>query len=353
MGSSTSISDKLSKILKNAISDKLFPGCCVGVCTPSEKYILPFGHQTYSTSSAKITNDSIFDIASVTKTIPTSLIALKCLEDNKFDLDTRIQTILPEFVGRWKDEVTVFHLLTQTVDFGLRLSQLKNLTPDGIWHAILECDLVVKPGTTYSYTNSTSVVLGKVVEKATGLTLSELAEKILFRPLLMNRTSFDTSRFDISQIVPTEFDPWRGEEVRGKVHDESAFVLSTKQYVGSAGLFSTVPDLLRVFEMIQHEGVFGGKRIFKKSTLESMMTNRLQHIGMWSGLGWEMNQQFVPDFFAKDSIGKTGFTGCLVFYYIPKKVGIVLLSNYHFPNRKKDFDSLNSIRQSILETVLS
>lgn len=343
----------ISEILQYAISQKVFPGCVLGVVSDAGEVVIPIGRQTYRESSISLEKDSIFDVASITKTIPTSLLALHFLEKGLLHMDNHVSNSIPEFTGHWKDEVTIRHLLTQTVDFGLTLSSLKHTSGDNILRSILTCDLQNKPGTSYAYTNSTSIVLGIVLERISGRLLSELAEDVFFKPLGMKDSSFNSSIFNQDRIVPTEHDVWRKRDVKGEIHDESAYLLSKKQYVGSAGLFSTVPDLLRVLKMVNDYGMFEGKRIYSEESISQMLTNQLSHIQSYSSIGWEMNQSFVPKEYEKDSIGKTGFTGCFMFYNPLKRIGVVHLSNYHYPKRKLDFTALNEVRYKLIKKALS
>jgi len=352
MESLTTLKATLAILLNDAVAQKIFPGCVVGVVTKKNRIIIPVGRYTYDKTSQKIKKNSIYDIASITKTVPTSLLALKLIEERKLSLNQKVRTYLPEFKGKWKDEVTIFHLLTHTVDFGLTLSRLKKKKAEEIIHTILEGDLVRRPGTTYAYTNSTSIILGFLIEKATGKKLDYLARIKLFNPLEMRDTSFHPSPLSKERIVPTEFDSWRNRIIQGEVHDESAWVISIHQVVGSAGIFSTVPDLLHVLKMILANGVFRRKRILASSTITQMSTNQLQNLHQFSGLGWEMNKSFMGEKHSHISIGKTGFTGCTIFVDVEKKVGIVILSNHHFPKRSEKKDKY-VLRAKIIDTVLA
>lgn len=352
MVSFTNLQKKVQEILVQAISQKIFPGAVIGIVTKDRRLIFPFGKQTYEKKSIPIVEDSMFDIASVTKSIPTSLLALKLIEKKTIGLHQAVQSILPKFQGKWKHEVTIFHLLTQTVDFGLQLSNFKNKNPDEIIATVMGKDLLSKPGTTYSYTNSTSIVLGFVLEKASGKTLATLAQEVLFDNLNMKKTTFLSEKSLIKNIVPTEIDPWRGRIIQGEIHDESAYTISKMMNIGSAGLFSTAPDLLNVLEMLLNEGVYKRKKIFEEKTVKKMFTNQLKFKNIQAGLGWEMDKKFMGSKHSIQTIGKTGFTGCSVFMDYKQKIGIVILSNYHFPKRKTSQAEITKVRAQITDSIL-
>lgn len=345
----------IEKIIQNAIDRKIFPGCVVGIVKRGgERVILPFGRFTYDNASAPMKENSIFDVASITKSIPTSSLVLRLIEGGKLSLEDRLIDFVPEFNNSYRDQVLIKHLLTYTLNYNLKvgLSDLKDKGPDEILRVIFNTELKSKPGTEFLYTNATAILLGLVAERVAGDTVDVMAETHFFKPLGMIRTSFHPDRFDCQEIVPTEFDDWRGRIIQGEIHDESAFVLRQKMIAGSAGLFSTVPDLLNFLEMLLGEGEYQNKKFFSKDIISKMYTNQLEHIGKSAGLGWELNQlQYMGTYSTQHTFGKTGFTGCVCVIDIIRGVAAVLLSNYTFPKRKPTSELINEVRRAVMETV--
>jgi CubicO group peptidase (beta-lactamase class C family) len=149
--------------------------------------------------------------------------------------------------------------------------------------------------------------------------------------------------------VPTEIDPWRGREIRGEVHDESAWALRGIMTAGSAGLFSTVTDILKFLRML----IDGGKSFFSPSIIEAMYTNQIPHIsGQCTGLGWELNQEYMGANRTASTFGKTGFTGTAVIMDRSRNAGLALLSNYTWPQRKPNRDLINEVRARIADLIL-
>ena len=170
----------------------------------------------------------------------------------------------------------------------------------------------------------------------------------------MKRTSFFPESFPKNEIVPTEYDPWRKRIIHGEIHDESASVLRQTMVAGSAGLFSTAPDLLNFCEMLLNNGAWKGKRYFSESTVASMQTDQTADLGVSTGLGWELNQKhYMGRFGSNRTIGKTGFTGCVCIADIPRKRALVVLSNYTFPRRKADMQAIDLVRKDIADIVFS
>ncbi|MEK7479646.1 MAG: serine hydrolase domain-containing protein, partial [Patescibacteria group bacterium] len=309
-----------------------------------------------------VREDSIFDIASVTKAIPTALTALYLIERGKLETDTPVIEFLPELHNASREELRVRHLLTHTVGYGeeLRLSSLRDRTPEEILRAVFFAPLRYVPGEYFSYTNAASILLGLLVERASKETLESFASKVFFNPLSMNRTSFyPLNHFSKEEIVPTEICEWRGKELQGEVHDESAWKLqqcTLPDYVnfsvGSAGLFSTASDLLVILEMLIRGGEYGGRRYFSEEMVARMYQNHLFGIGACHGLGWELcNRRWMGDQCGERTFGKTGFTGCSVMCAPDRGIGLVILSNYTYPKRKPDSLSMNEFRRDIADIV--
>ena len=347
--------EEIRKRINRAILEKVFPGCVVGFVSPTaEQTIAAFGRHTYEISSTPMKEDSIFDVASITKAIPTSSLALQLVDKGMLNIDDRLVTYVPEFNNSSREKVLIRHLLTQTLNYNFRLSALKDSGPDGILNAIFTTEFPSEPGSTFFYTNATSILLGMVVEKLNKECLAVTAQREFFDPLPMKRTSFFSEQFPKQDIVPTEIDAWRGRLIQGEIHDESAFVLRQKMVAGSAGLFSTVPDIMRFLQMLLNNGRWQGRRYFSDNSMRQMQTNQRPGLGLYAGLGWELFQErYMGSFCSSRTIGKTGFTGCVCMCDIPGQTAMVLLSNYTFPARKPDMQEIDSVRRDIADIIFS
>lgn len=123
--------------------------------------------------------------------------------------------------------------------------------------------------------------------------------------------------------------------------------------VGSAGLFSTTPDLLTFLAMLLNNGTYQGKHFFKQETVKKMYTNQLSHLHLYAGLGWELNQKlYMGELSSESTFGKRGFTGCSVVCDIPRDIGIVFLSNFVHPKRRINTE-LNEVRRAICDAIFT
>ena len=325
---------EIEKRIEVAISEKVFPGCVVGWIKEGKRTILPFGRFMYDEGSQSVKEDSIYDVASITKVIPTSTAILTLIDWGKLSINDSVTKYIPEF-GNYPDKnnVAIKHLLTYTLNLDIpSMASLKDKPASEVIHIVLSAPLREKPGLNFIYTNSTAILLGILVERITGKRLDMFAQEHFFNPLGMTRSTFHPlDGFNKEVIVPTEISEWRGGLLQGEVHDESTWILQKEgYYLGAAGLFSTAPDILKFTEMIMSRWSLDNEEI---------------------GLGWEMNDQNKMGEHALHIIGKSGFTGCMVMLSPKKQSSLVILSNRVHPKRPENGDAINAVRRDIANII--
>lgn len=317
---------RLEARVARAIAEKVFPGCVIGVVhADGTRVVLPVGNPVYETTE-QVTEDTVYDLASITKSIPTASLAAMFIAEGHFALSDMIKHYVPELEN--DHGATLEDILRYRVK-GPQLSKLPYKTLEEIRTHVFEHGFDEPPGENV-YTNLPAFLLGIVLERIGGTSLHALANKYFFEPLQMNNTTF----FPASSVcAPTEIDE-RGE-VRGVPHDESAYKFAIKRRsVGHAGLFSTVPDLLNF--------------------LAAMLDGELPHIteAAQKGLGWQVcDGNFMGKHARPHTFGKTGFTGTSVVCDIERGIGFVILSNRTYPKRPVDSSAINAIRCSIADSI--
>ncbi len=343
----------LRERLNRAISEKIFPGAVVGIANGSgDRKIISVGSFTYDAESPRVTDNTIYDLASITKSIPVALLTLLFIERGKLSLDDRVIKYIPEIHIGYAEKGLIRHLLTYTYalkkntdpNFSYENSSAKDVLD---FHFRREFEFL--PGTQYQYGNAPANLLGIILERISGERLDVLAEKMISLPLGMKHSTFHPR--DKHQVPPTEIVSWRGT-IQGIVHDETAFILQREGYIaGCAGFFSNVDDLLNVLEMIQNNGEFKGRRILREKTIAFMTANALSDIGQSHGMGWELNQpRFMGRFAHERMIGKTGFTGTCCIADLVTGRSFVLLSNRTYPRRGNN-ESFYQLRRDIADTI--
>jgi len=333
----------------------VFPGVVVGVIDAhGQTKTWCAGTLAGESDPTPVKANTIYDVASITKSIPTSSVALKLWEQGRLDLEESIIKYLPHIQGEHAAKVTIADLLQNTVLFPQQLSRLKNLSAQELHDAITHSQVIGLPREVFAYSNTNSILLTWIIKEITGQTLEQLSQEMFFEPLHMNNTTWKPTQND-PKIAPSEHDSWRGRDIRGEIHDESAWVLATEYgAVGSAGLFSTVPDLLKFGTMLLQQGQWQDQTIFQPKTLEKLKQPHQLKSGEFVCLGWEWRPWlWAGDELSTQAIGKTGFTGCSFLLDWKREKSIVILSNATYPSRPQERETLNAFRRLIITQLLS
>ena len=335
--------DALTDLLRLAESQKIFDKAVAG-------FILPDGSREII--SLNTPENTVFDIASLTKVCPTSTLALSYILEGKLSVDTKVIDYIPELQTNYREEIRVFHLLTHTLDYRVPMKTLRTLTPEGILNALYTYQFEKKPGTDFNYGNPASVLLGIILQRLIGKDLQQQGRERFFIPLGMNRSGWDPLTRDWNpipkeEISPTEICSFRNREIHGEIHDESAWVLRKLFPVGSAGMFSCVPDLLKFVQMVMNDGKVGGAQIAPAGILKMVSENALKGDAC-TALGWELNSgKFMGNKISPHTFGKTGFTGASIVADSERGAAVVLLSNFTYPHREVNADRIHAFRAAL------
>jgi beta-N-acetylhexosaminidase len=327
---------RIDSIMTNAIRDGAFPGG--QVCVSKDGAIVynkSFGKQEYSTASPKISGATIYDLASVTKVIATTTAVMRLYDENKISLDERVIAYIPEFANHDKEKITVRNLLSH--NGGLPAFKRLYLTcssPQEVLDSVYQTETIYNIGDSTVYSDFDFIMLGKIIEKVSGVTLDKYTDSVFFKPLGMKSTLFNPPSSIWNTIAPTEYDSiYRKKMVRGVVHDENAYALGGVS--GHAGLFSNASDLALFLQMILNGGQYGGRQYLKPETIKMFTTRQSAH--STRALGWDTKTMdgysSAGKFFGAESFGHTGFTGTSVWVEPEKKIFVILLTNRVYPTR--------------------
>lgn len=320
--------DPLAALLDSAIGALAATGGVVAVSWRGSRFIYGTGKLALD-DPRRPDGHSIYDLASLTKVIATTTLAMQAVEEGRLDLDLPVQHYLPQFRGPGKARVTVRHLLTHSS--GLRAdSPLWRQTPDADsalrFVNLLPLDTV--PGARMVYSDMGAIVLGEVVERVLGGRLDRLAHTRIFAPLGMASSRFRPPPSWIPRIAATEYDTaWRRRIVRGEVHDEKSAWLGG--VAGHAGLFGSALDVL----------VFGEWLLGRVTRVEGRAKEFVQRQQLVPGstraLGWDTPApgNSAGTLLDRGSFGHTGFTGTSIWIDPGKELVIVLLTNRVNPTR--------------------
>lgn len=349
---------EIENLLNNAEKQGIFNKAVAG-------FILPDGTKKIVTLNTA--ENTVFDIASLTKVCPTSTLALRYILEGKLSVDSKVVDFLPELQTNYRDDIRIFHLLTHSLDYRVPMKTLRTLPPEGILDALYTYQFEKAPGDAFNYGNPASVLLGMILDRISGTSLQEQGRQLFFAPLGMNRSGWDPLTRDFNkipkeEISPTEICAFRGREIQGEIHDESAWVLRQLFPVGSAGMFSCVPDLLKFVQMMLNDGVSReGIRVAPAGILQLASSNAFMNpaygscpagaAGDCTALGWELNApKFMGTKISPRTFGKTGFTGASIVADPDRGAAVVLLSNFTYPHREPSADRIHAFRALLADT---
>jgi beta-glucosidase-like glycosyl hydrolase/CubicO group peptidase (beta-lactamase class C family) len=342
----------LDPLMEEQISKRAFPGAALAVgYRGTLLFQKGYGKLDYSAKAPVVTNETIYDLASLTKAITATTLAMQLYERGQLKLEYPVSRYFPLFVGEGRDKITIRHLLTHTSGLPAHLPLYKDLKGKPAFvEKILQVPLDSKPGTKAVYSDLGLILLGDIIEKLSAQSLDQLAAARIFQPLGMARTFFNPKPQWKKMIAPTENDPWRGRLLRGEVHDENAFAMGGVS--AHAGLFGDTGDLAIFCQMLLNGGVYDHSRIVRRSTLEKFTTRQNFPEGSSRALGWDTpsNGSSAGSLLSSSSFGHTGFTGTSVWIDPTRELFIILLTNRVHPTRENN--AIREVRRLVADLVV-
>jgi uncharacterized protein YbbC (DUF1343 family)/CubicO group peptidase (beta-lactamase class C family) len=329
--------------IEQAVKDGLIPGAVLLVGHDGKVvYRKAYGERALIPKREPMTVDTIFDAASLTKVIATTSAVMKLFEQGKIRLNDPVTKYLPEFQGGHSD-ITIRNLMTHFS--GLRPDL--DLEPSwrgyetGIHRALVDKP-AGQPGLRFVYSDINFILMGEIVRRLSGQTLSDFARENIFAPLGMQETMFQPPAALRARIAPTELDKVTGHPLRGVVHDDTSRFMGG--VAGHAGLFTTADDLAKFAQMMLDRGEANGTRLFSPLTIEKFTSPESPaDQPILRGLGWDIDSPFSGnrgDLFPIGSYGHTGFTGTSVWIDPSSRTYVILLANSVHPYRGKSLTSL-------------
>ncbi len=360
----------VDRVLDDFLAAGAFPG---GVLAVGHRgalvHLRPFGRLGDDTRAPRpgddegvpaVVADTIYDLASLTKVVATTTMAMILVDEERLDLDSPVQDFLPRFTGEGKEQVTVRHLLTHSSGVDWWAPLYKEVAGhDAYVERIQAMDLAYEPGSAMKYSDLGLILLGEILERVAGEPLDAFVRRRVFEPLGMKDTMFRPGKDLLERIAPTERDPWRGRLLRGEVHDENAFALGG--VAPHAGLFSTAGDLARFVQMMVNGGVLEHRRLISRATVDSFTRKagvapegRKRKVpDSTRALGWDTKSpegSSAGTLFSPSSYGHTGFTGTSIWIDPERQLFVILLTNRVHPSR--DNILIRKVRPAVADAVV-
>lgn len=380
----------IDSIVENAIQQRAMPGAVVMVLKDGKiAYERAYGFTTYD-SIDPVYTETMYDVASVTKIMATTLSVMKLYEEGKLSLTKTLGDYLPWVKGSNKENLVLWDILLheaglkawipfyrETIDtlytnapsgalysqypdslYGIRVAEnvyMRNDWRDTMYKRILESELTLKGQ--YIYSDNDFIFLGKIVEAITGQPLDEYVQKTFYEKLKLTNTTFlPRARFPLSYIAPTESEvSFRRQLIHGDVHDPGAAMFGG--VAGHAGLFSNAQDLAVLCQLLLNEGKMNGITFFSKETV-ALFTGYHSNISR-RGLGFDKpekdnatRREPYPAYSASPAtFGHTGFTGTCVWMDPEKNLVFIFLSNRVNNNGDANRFLRMNVRPKVHETI--
>ncbi|HET7205886.1 MAG TPA: serine hydrolase domain-containing protein [Terriglobales bacterium] len=342
-------------IVDEAISAHAFPGASIAVTLRGKLVALKaFGQFTYDQQSDKVDVETIFDLASVSKVVATTAMAMILYERGDLDLDTPVRNIVPEFAGDdpRRDEVTIRMLLAHSSGLPAyeKLFERAHSRED-LLRAVFTMPLVAEPGSRAAYSDIGFILLGEGLCRIADEPLDRFCQRHVFGPLAMSRTLFNPPPAWKKNIPPTVNDQWfRKRVIQGEVHDENASVLG--RVAGHAGAFATASDVA----IFANTMLSGGRPILPPQTLALFTERQASPEGTSRALGWDTPSRPSQSgkHFSQASFGHLGYTGTSLWIDPQRQLSVTLLTNRTWPdNRNQDIKQIRpAFHDAIVEALL-
>ncbi len=347
---------RIDSLMQAGVKDSVFPG---GVLLIGHKkkiiYEKAFGHYTYDSTSTKITNNTLFDLASLSKVIGTTSAAMILCDHGVLELDAPVVRYLPAFGENGKTEITIRNLLTHTAGFpSYKRYYAKGFNKDSVYNDIMKLEPISVPGEKYRYSDLSMIALQFVIEKVTGISLDRFLENRLFSPLGLKNTFYKPDKKRMKECVPTEIDTiYRNQLIQGIPHDENAYTMGG--VAGHAGLFSSASDLAKIVSLYFNNGKSENTQFFKPNTIDEWVRNNTNKGNRALGWGTQTFDGYssAGEKFSINSFGHTGFTGTSIWCDRERELFVILLTNRVHPTRAniKIIDFRPRIHDEIIDVI--
>ena len=305
------------------------------------------------------TLDTIYDLASLTKPLVTGLLCARLVEEGALNIYHRVADYLSEFNHEDKRAITIKHLLAHTSGLpAWRPIYLLAKDKADALTAIAEQPLEHATGERVVYSDLGFIVLGFLLQRVTGRSLPELAQREIFAPLKLEHTFFNPSVAMRTGVAACEtgnayerdmcerdfagqtYARWRSEIIWGEVHDGNAHFLGGA--AGHAGLFSNASETLRIANQF-----IGDSQLLNAETCKLFRQNFAEGLNEARSFAWQLaatKDSTAGESLSPDAFGHTGFTGTSCWVDAERQRAFILLTNRTHA-RQLPFANINAVRR--------
>ncbi len=382
--------NKIDSVANACFQRRAVPGFAVAVMRRNKiVYEKGFGKTDYSLAADSIDPlYAMYDIASVTKVVVTTTLAMHLVENGMLDLDKTISDYLPEFKNSNKSSLTVRELLQHTAglkawipfyldtyeagsktqlrrdlykteyseSYNIEVAPrfyLNHTYKDSIWQKIIHSE--VGPRSHMVYSDLGVIITGKIIESIVGTSLDDYSCTNFYQPMGMSNTMFNAGQKGYARFcAPTEIDSaWRHNVLKGYVHDPACAMFGG--VTGHAGLFSNVYDLCKWAFMIKNGGIYGSRVYLDEATIKNWTSKQVSYSRR--GIGWDKPNSDpdrsgqVSGYASDEAYGHLGFTGTSVWIDPKYDLVFVFLSNRTYPSSRRTLFNKLHVRKEVMDLV--
>lgn len=362
----------IDSIANLGIKEKAYPGCQIVAIKDGKVFFeKSYGNFTYDSTSPKVTDQTVYDLASITKISSSCLALMKLKSEGKFDYKKTLGYYLPEVAGSDKNDLVIEDVLThqaglmawipfylKTIDkqgnykpgyyddkksekFPVQVA--KNLyaakwVADTMFSRILRSKPEEKGK--YLYSDLGYYFMQRIIEKQTSTPQEKYVEENFYKPMGLGLTYRPLEKYKLNEIAPTENDTkFRKQVVHGYVHDPGAAMLGG--VAGHAGLFGTAKDLATLMQMYMNKGNYGGVQYLDSNVVKDFTSYHFSPMNR-RGLCFDKPEPDpkkdspVTDLCSPESYGHSGFTGTFTWIDPKNKLIVVFLSNRVYPDAEEN-----------------
>ncbi len=333
LGMDAEILREVDILMEEAIAVGHTPGAVVAIGRGNKMSLLKgYGNRQLYPEKEKITLDTLFDLASVTKVASAATAMAVVMDQGKVSPDDPVVKYFPEFGSKGKDKITLRHLLTHTSGIGYYGSDIRG-TKEYLFKVLCSLGLVFPVGEKFDYNDNNPLMLGHIIEKVSGKNLRDFASDHIYKPLGMLDTMYNPDLKRVERTAATEMRD--GVWYKGIVNDLNTYNLGG--VAGDTGLFSTAPDLAILSALWLGKGTLvqkdGSKlRLFREKTYEKMTEPHFLNVGV-RGLLWDKRSgsKNRPWNMSPGAIGHGGWTGTSIWIDPGLDLFVILLGNRRHP----------------------
>jgi CubicO group peptidase (beta-lactamase class C family) len=352
--------EKITELLQKGLIDGVYPGAVLLVASHGQINIIKVvGNRSINPEVLPMKKDTIFDLASLTKPLATTLAIMRLVDEGRIGLDGSLSEIIRSHPLGDKKDLTIRSILCHCaglkdwVPFYKDIINFKEeLRKRALRERIIEEPLLSQQGRECLYSDLGFIILEWVVEETSGESLRDFTHGKFYRPLGLKRTFLfrGETPFDRKEFASTEDCPWRKRIIQGEVHDENAYAAGG--YSGHAGLFGTAEEIFIIADMLKDHYLGQRSDYFSPDLVREFFRRQEIVKGCTWALGWDTpstENSSAGRFISRNSVGHLGFSGTSLWLDLDKDLIAIFLSNRVHTSR--DNVKIKSFRPPLHELI--